>query len=159
MATKQQKQQSDQESGSNEPETRGVPDDIREQLAHDIQKAGGIANFDKGSSQALDDILNSNPDKYKTRGHPLRRKICNLVYSQWKRWTPEKYSEEVLLHYRVPNYARGKSKNKSKSEPIDSKESTTDNNINSNHFASKSTNKNTSIPPTMSMSVVAMFVF
>jgi len=65
---------------------RGVPLLVRQQLAKDIQKAGGIDHFDKGDESHfhLDDLLNK-PDRqdiYDPRGKPLRKKNRNLVYVQ-----------------------------------------------------------------------------
>lgn len=76
----------------------GVPLHVRKQLAKDIYHAGGIALFDKNEKQALSNLLD-NPDRDcygEKRGHPLRRKIQNLVYSQWKVWDFEKFYKKVL---------------------------------------------------------------
>ena len=85
-------------------ESAGVPQHVRKQLAYDIEEAGGIDLFDKGQTQALDHLLN-NPDRaeeYSKRRGPLRRKIGNLVYSQWKLWPKEKYLWKVIVRWDIP---------------------------------------------------------
>lgn len=77
----------------------GISDDIKECLAIDIDKAGGLHNFDKGQKQALDKLLN-NPDQKDAnlhRGHPLRARIRSLVNVQWKSWSTEKYLKQVFI--------------------------------------------------------------
>ena len=78
-------------------EQAGVPKLVRKQLAKDIYHAGGIDKFDLFETQALYNLL-SNPDRdcYGSRGDPIRRKIQNLVYSQWKVWEFEKFYKNVL---------------------------------------------------------------
>jgi len=58
---------------------RGVPRDIRENLALDIVRKGGITEFDKGKSHALADILN-NPERlcYPDKQSPPAQKDSEL---------------------------------------------------------------------------------
>ena len=80
----------------------GVPVEVRAQLAIDIEAAGGIQDFDKGKKQALDQLLN-NPSRniYGVRGSSLRLQIRNLVYTQWKKFTREKYLAKVVIPHIV----------------------------------------------------------
>ena len=78
----------------------GVDDNIRAELAKDIQAAGGIDLFDKGKFHALEQIL-SNPSKRQIYGNNkhLRKQIRNLVLNQWKKWPKEKYLDQVYIPF------------------------------------------------------------
>ena len=84
----------------------GVDPLVRRQVAVDIHSeirtADGIHLFDKGSRQALDEILN-NPERKAIygdygRGTKDRRKIRNLV-QWWKQYTKEEYLKRVYIPY------------------------------------------------------------
>ncbi len=79
----------------------GVPKKVRQQLAIDIESAGGIQDFDKDKTQALCKLLNNPKHRalYGNKGDPIRRQIRNLVYVQWKRFPRDKYFENVLIPF------------------------------------------------------------
>lgn len=83
------------------PTEKGVPEETREQLARDIAEAGGTQNFDEAKSHALEEILNSKPLVHKDKNHPLRKKLRNLVSTQWKVWPHEKHLELVNIPFGI----------------------------------------------------------
>lgn len=104
-----------QQKPSAEENLRGVPVKVRKQLAIDIEAAGGIQDFDKEKRFSLDDILSKKEHIYKDTKHPLRRKIQNLVYTQWKHFPRDKYFEKVLIPFLIrPEAPPSVSSNRSK---------------------------------------------
>lgn len=83
----------------------GVDHNARKQLALDIQFAGGIQEFDRGEGQMLANILDDpdREDKCSERGHSIRRKIPNLVHSQWKVWDDDStHLKKVIMPHNIP---------------------------------------------------------
>lgn len=81
-------EQTNKKQSSKKPE--GPPRPVRQQLALDIEAGGGIHIFDKGKTQALDELLNNKQGgrdkifgKY-GRGTTERRQLRNLV-QRWKK--------------------------------------------------------------------------
>ena len=77
-----------------------IDKDIRRQLAIDIEAAGGIQDFTKGEPHALNNILNkAGREKYYGKSKdPIRKEIRNLV-DYWKKFSKEKYIEQVVIPF------------------------------------------------------------
>lgn len=73
-----------------------IPGATLKQLAEDIERAGGIKNFDKGLKQGLNILLDyrtydeEDPECYGIRGSPLRNRISKKV-AYWKKVPTEQY--------------------------------------------------------------------
>ena len=68
-----------------------IPKRVLKQVAEDIEKAGGLKDFDAGVDQALSIILDGgDPECYGHRGDEIRRQLSQKV-TQWKSLPHEKY--------------------------------------------------------------------
>ena len=79
--------------------SKGVSEDIRKELAMDIESLGGIEDFDIGKPQVISQIL-SNPKKqhiYSNCDSKDKKQIRNLVNIQWKRWPKQRYLDKVFF--------------------------------------------------------------
>jgi hypothetical protein len=79
-----------------------IPKPILKKLFGDIERAGGIHEFDKGLNQGLNILLDKgDPSIYGHRGDPQRKRLSNKV-TQWKNLKPEKYNRKLALLGLVP---------------------------------------------------------
>jgi hypothetical protein len=72
-----------------------LPKHILKKLFGDIERAGGIQEFDKGLSQALNILLDKgDPAIYGARGDRQRKRLSNKV-TQWKNLPTAKYNRKL----------------------------------------------------------------
>ena len=82
--------------GTNGSVRSKIPPPVLKQLFYDIERAGGIQEFDKGVKQALNLLLdNGDPVIYGYRGDKVRKRLTNKVY-QWKKLDREKYLSRLF---------------------------------------------------------------
>lgn len=77
---------------------------MRKQLAIDIEAGGGIQEFDSANRFALDGILNDpeRDDIYQGRDDPRWcKQVRNLVFTQWKKFSREKYLTRVIIPFGI----------------------------------------------------------